>query len=68
MLNKAPSLEPVMMSWLNGTYFQKPGAKADGPAPTVGLEMQGIQTTGAKYGDAEKAPPAPPAGPVDLDE
>lgn len=68
MLNKAPSLEPVMLSWLNGTYFQKPGAKAEAGAPAVGLETQGIQTTGAKYGDAEKTPPPPPAPPVDLDD
>ncbi len=66
MLNKTPSLEPVMLSWLNGTYFQKPGAKPDGTTPTVGIETQGIQTTGAKYGDAP--PPEKPKGPVDLDE
>ena len=70
MLNKAPSLEPIMLTWLKGTYFQKVGANANGTtgAPTVGIETQGIQTTGSRYGEAPPPPDKPPSTPVDLDE
>lgn len=69
MFNKAPNLEPVMLAWLNGTFFQKPGADTAGTGPAVGIDTKGIQTTGSKYGETTPTPPpTPPSGPVDLDD
>lgn len=71
MLNKAPALEPAMIAWLNGTFFQNAAStQADKTSNIKGPDAGAIQTTGQKYGDAPKepAPAPPPSGPVNLDD
>lgn len=64
MLNRAPTLEGILISWLNGSFFLKAGAAAPPPNLNVG-DTSAVQTTGTKFG--EKKPDEPPK-PVDLDE
>ena len=66
MLSKAPTLEALIVSWLNESAFAKQAqrdASANPSAPVTG----DIETTGQKFGDTTTSPPTDKK-PVDLDD
>lgn len=73
MLNRSPTLAPLMIAWLNGSYLKKDAAAAAGAAngPQIQGDAGTMKTTGERYGTpttpTTPAPDKKPDGPVDLD-
>lgn len=74
MLSRSPTLAPMMISWLMGTYLKKDGTAPGGVAgtPVIQGDTSTMKTTGEKYGTpttpTTPAPEKKPEGPVDLDD
>lgn len=54
MLNRDAGLENTLLSWLNGSFFLKAGAKAPEPQLNTGADAGALETTGTKFGEKKE--------------